>query len=66
MSVSEQTSEQEHMQEKKIFVRTNDIPSLKRVNRKFHVVVDRATTAAKKSIYIYIYKCSACAKLLFC
>ena len=42
------------MQEKKIFVRTNDIPSLKRVNRKFHVAVDRATTAAKK-VYIYIY-----------
>ena len=59
------------MQEKKIFVRTNDIPSLKRVNRKFHVAVDRATTAAKKVyiyiyIYIYIYKCSARAKLLFC
>ena len=51
MSVSEQTSEQEHLQETKSFVRTNDIPSLKRVTRKFYVVA-----VQQQRQYIYIYK----------
>ena len=54
MSVSEQTSEQEHMQETKSFVRTNDIPCLKRVARKFWVVAVQQQRQ-KKYIYIYIY-----------
>ena len=64
MNVSEQTSEQEHMQETKSFVRTNDIPFLKRVTRKFFVVAAILNTgwnqqnnnlAHAEYIYIYFY-----------
>ena len=50
MSVSEQTREQEHMQETKSFARTNDIPYLKRVTRKFYVV---AVQQQRQKKYIY-------------
>ena len=55
MSVSEQTKEQEHMPETKSFVRTNDIPPLKRATRTFNVVAVQQQRQKGNYVYIYIY-----------